>query len=225
MEVIIKQYHAFLQERNYPCVGAKAALAKQQLKCMVAGNLGAGTDDKNILQFLYNFIDDYRKDGSLYHSAAIIFTEPELMSEEFFDTLMWERLQALHDLDSFNYTYDNRVDANPSSPNFSFSIKQEAFFIIGMHKVNSRLSRQFRYPALVFNPHQQFQQLRVLDKYQQMKDIVRKRDIKYSGSVNPMLDDFGRSSEVYQYSGRQYDSNWRCPLIINNGKTDYHPPA
>lgn len=38
----------------------------------------------------------------------------------------------------------------------------------------------------------------------------------YSGSINPMLEDFGTSSEVYQYSGRKYDAEWRCPLKFNN---------
>jgi hypothetical protein len=37
-----------------------------------------------------------------------------------------------------------------------------------------------------------------------------------------MLDDFGRSSEVCQYSGMQYDADWRCPLIIRHGKSEYH---
>ena len=49
-------------------------------------------------------------------------------------------------------------------------------------------------------------------RYEKMKTIVRKRDIVYSGSVNPMLTDFGEASEVYQYSGRKYDSDWKCPL-------------
>jgi hypothetical protein len=41
---------------------------------------------------------------------------------------------------------------------------------------------------------------------------VRKRDIAYSGSINPMLNDFGNASEVYQYSGKQYTSDWVCPF-------------
>jgi hypothetical protein len=55
-----------------------------------------------------------------------------------------------------------------------------------------------------------------------MKTIVRKRDISCSGSVNPMLDDFGHSSEAIQYSGLFNDNQWQCPLTINHGKTGDH---
>ncbi len=105
---------------------------------------------------------------------------------------------------------------NPSAPEFSFSLKEEAFFIIGLHPASSRPARQFKYPALVFNPHLQFEQLREANKYQSIKYAVRKRDIAYSGSINPMLTDFGEASEVYQYSGRKYDEQWQCPLKIKH---------
>ena len=78
------------------------------------------------------------------------------------------------------------------------------------------MSRQFKYPTLVFNPHAQFEQLRKTAKYDKMKLAVRKRDMAYSGSINPMLEDFGKVSEVYQYSGRKYDETWQCPLKINH---------
>jgi FPC/CPF motif-containing protein YcgG len=74
------------------------------------------------------------------------------------------------------------------------------------------------YPALAFNPHAEFQKLRATNHYESMKEIVRKRDIAYSGSINPMLSDFGEASEVYQYSGRNYNEDWKCPLQIQNEK-------
>ena len=82
---------------------------------------------------------------------------------------------------------------------------------------------QFKYPALVFNPHAQFEKLRSTAKYEVMKNTVRKRDIALSGSVNPMLQDFGESSEVYQYSGRKYDADWQCPLKITHAEVKHNP--
>ena len=166
------------------------------------------------------FVDEYRKSKMFYHSAAIIFKAPDFSSEEMYDALMWQRLQALADLDAENYSYDKRVDADPSSAKFSFSIKEEAFYIIGLHANSSRQARQFRYPTLVFNPHSQFEQLRKTARYEPMKNVVRKRDVAYSGSVNPMLEDFGKFSEAYQYSGRLYDDTWQCPLKINHAATE-----
>jgi FPC/CPF motif-containing protein YcgG len=215
---IIEEYHLYLNQRAFPCLGAKAAMAKQQLHCMVADSIDTGSDDTAILKFLYDCVDAYRSDDTRFYSAAIIFKKPLLFDEEIFDRYMWQRLQALHELDSARYAYDKRVDPDPGSAHFSFSLKEEAFFIIGMHALSSRPSRRFRYPTLTFNPHRQFVVLRATNKYESLKDVVRKRDLEFSGSVNPMLDDFGKSSEVYQYSGRHYDHEWRCPLIIKKWK-------
>lgn len=233
---MISEYLSFLNDKAYPCVGAKAALARGQIKCMVAGHMACPKDDGAILQFLYDFVDSYREgirhrdrhgdrhgatDG-LFHSAAVLFTGPEGAGEGLFEGLLWQRLQALADLDAGQYSFDPRVDSDPSAPDFSFSLKEEAFFIIGLHPASSRASRRFKYPVLAFNPHAQFQLLRENDQYESMKTVVRKRDIAYSGSVNPMLEDFGNSSEAAQYSGRQYDSDWQCPLKINHVQSNHN---
>jgi FPC/CPF motif-containing protein YcgG len=209
-------YFAFLNTKSFPCIGAKTALAKQQAICMVVDHMACPKDDSAILQFLYRFVDDYRQSDQIYHSAAIIFEEPVSLTEDIFDKLLWQRLQALSDMDAEKYSFDKRVDSDPSSGNFSFSLKEEAFFIIGLHPGSSRPSRQFNYPTLVFNPHQQFEKLKQTNKYEVMKSTVRKRDLAYSGSINPMLNDFGESSEALQYSGRKYNNQWQCPLHINH---------
>ena len=219
---IIEEYLAYIECREFPCIAAKAALSRQQVKCMVAGNIACPNNDAEILQFLYDFVDVYRSSKEFYHSATIIFSGPEINSEEMFDALLWQRLQALEILDAKKYDYDNRVEADPASAKFSFSIKEEAFYVIGLHPASSRHARQFKYPALVFNPHAQFEQLRASTKFEAMKNTVRKRDLAFSGSVNPMLHDFGESSEVYQYSGRKYDDTWQCPLKITHAKTQHN---
>lgn len=215
-ESIIGEYSEFIKNKDFACVAAKAALAKQQIECFVATHMACPNDDDAILNFLYSFIDKYRRSDELYHSAAVIFQQPSSLSEELFDTLLWQRLQALHDIDSKQFAYDERVNNDPFSSSFSFSLKQEAFFIVGLHPQSSRTTRQFTYPALVFNPHLQFEQLRKTPKYHNLKSAIRKRDIIQSGSINPMLEDFGEASEVFQYSGRKYDNLWQCPLKIKN---------
>ena len=219
-QIIIEEYLSFLKAKDFPCIAAKAALAREQVKCIVVDNMACPKDDAIILQFLYDFVDEYRRTNDFYNTATIIFSAPSTYNEEIFDQLLWKRLQALQILDAENYSYDNRVSANPSSAKFSFSIKQEAFYIIGLHPKSSRLARQFKYAALVFNPHAQFEELKVTAKYDAMKTTVRKRDVLLSGSVNPMLKDFGESSEVFQYSGREYGADWQCPLNITHAKAE-----
>lgn len=219
---IIAQYHAYLSDAAFPCVAAKSALQRDQVACGVFEDMAKDADDQAILDFLYGFVDRYRASKEFFHSAAIIFKTPARMDELQFENLLWQRLQGLADLDARHHAYDPRVDSDPESPNFSFSVKGEAFFVIGIHPGSSRVARQFAYPALVFNPHQQFETLREKNRFDAVKNVVRKRDIALEGSFNPMLDDFGVASEVHQYSGRQHDHAWKCPLIIPHGRTaDY----
>jgi len=219
-ERIRQAYISYIGSKSFACIGAQAALAKDRVTCCVCDNMACPKDDGDILNFLYEFIEGYRNLNGLYYSAVVIFKGPSFINEEQFDRVMWQRLQALSDLDSVNYKYDCRVDSNPSSPNFSFSLKEESLFIIALHPANSRPLRRFNYPALVFNPHHQFEQLRQSGKYEKMKSAVRKRDIAFSGSINPMLKDFGDASEVFQYSGRKYNDTWQCPLKINHKADD-----
>ena len=221
----IEEYLSFLETKDFPCIAAKAAHERHLIKCMVAGNMACPKDDTAILFFLYDFVDTYRNSNEMYNSAAIIFTGPQITGEEMFDALLWQRLQALEILDAENYKYDNRVEADPISAKFSFSIKEEAFYIIGLNAASSRQARRFIHPTLVFNPHAQFEQLRASSKYDAMKSTVRKRDIAFSGSVNPMLQDFGEASEAFQYSGCKYDDQWKCPLKITHATTKNNPSA
>ena len=209
---IIEDFYSFIRNDFFPCVGAKGALAKNNISVMVAEHFGRCDGDKKFLSFAYNFIREYRAANDGFHSLVIIFKEPANIDEAQFEDMMWGRLQSLRDLDATKFAHNKRVSSDPSSPSFSFSIMEEAFFIIALHPFSSRMSRRFSYPALVFNPHAQFEKLRKMGSYERIKKINRTRDIKLSGSFNPMLKDFGEVSEVFQYSGRHYNHQWKCPL-------------
>jgi uncharacterized protein len=211
-EHIINDYLAFLEQREYPCIAAKAALGKGHVQCLVVDDMDSAEEDDLIISFLYDFVDFYRRSNKPYHTAAIIFKGPEIHQEKTFDDLLWKRLSALQTIDRTHFAHDPRVDADPSSAHYSYSLKEEGFFIVGLNPASNRLARRFRYPAIIFNPHAEFEKLRNNHKYEAMKTAVRKRDIHFSGSVNPMLTDFGEESEVFQYSGIQYDLSWQCPL-------------
>ena len=212
-DTVINEYLQFLSNKEFPCVAAKDAMAKNRVKIFVADNIACPKDDEAIVHFLYSFTDFYRNSDKGFYSAAIIFNQKNILEEEMFDTFMWQRLQCISNIDAVKYGYDKRVASNPAGANFSFSLMEEAYFIVGLHPQSSRPARRFAYPTLVFNPHAQFEEMKKDARYEKMKTIVRKRDVAFSGSVNPMLTDFGEASEVYQYSGRNYDSNWKCPFI------------
>ncbi|MGN6490644.1 MAG: guanitoxin biosynthesis heme-dependent pre-guanitoxin N-hydroxylase GntA [Agriterribacter sp.] len=203
---------AFIGNERFPCLMAKSALNNAQLKCITVKHMACPAHDAAVLNFLYQFIEEYKQHQKGYCSAAVIFEQPTAITEDLFERLLWERLQALADMDALHYAYDARVSANPMDNNFSFSLKEEAFYIIGMHPASSRKARRFSHPTLIFNPHAQFELLREANKYERIKSQIRKRDVQLSGSVNPMLADFGNASETLQYSGKLYNGRWKCPL-------------
>jgi len=211
---LIEEFKAFLGEHSFPCVAARDALHKDHIRLMVAEHIACPADDAAILNFLYSFATEYRTAAPCFHSAAVIFKEPGYLDEETFEKIMWQRLSSLRKMDAANYPHDPRVSDDPDSPEFSFSIMEEAFFVLAMHPQSSRKARQFKYTVLVFNPHAQFEKMKETGSYEKMKAVVRKRDLSFSGSVNPMLTDFGERSEAYQYSGKQHEGNWKCPLNI-----------
>lgn len=219
-EHIIQDFRNFIGKEDYPCVAARAALHRDHITALVAVSMANDKDDYAILSFLYQFVEQYRRTQDPWHSAAVIFRSPEVRAINQFEDLLWTRLNALSALDAKKYPFDPRVSSDPSSPDFSFSLGGEAFFVIGMHPESPRPPRRFAYPAIIFNPHEQFEHLREQNRFEKMKNVVRKRDTAYSGSINPMLEDFGTRSEVFQYSGRQYDQKWQCPLHIKHGESD-----
>ncbi len=209
---LISNYIDFLQQRGFPCIAAKAAVAKGHIHCFVAYDIRCEQDDKPIHEFLLAFVDGYRRSAQQFHSAAIIFQHPDSLDDHEFDTYFWKRLSLLNHIDKQLHVPDPRVKNDPRSPHFSFSIGSEAFFVIGLHPRSCRKARRFDYPTIVFNPHAEFEKLRDSGRYQSMKETVRKRDANFSGSVNPLLTDFGDESEVHQYSGVRHSPDWTCPL-------------
>jgi FPC/CPF motif-containing protein YcgG len=118
----------------------------------------------------------------------------------------------MHDLDGTCFSWDARVSADPAHPEFSFSIGGRGFFVVGLNPRASRLARALSQPTLVFNLHEQFDELRARGEFETMKRIIRARDMAYQGSINPVLKDFGQSSEARQYSGRAVPDDWICPF-------------
>ncbi len=207
------RFRAFVGEAGFPCVGAKAALAQDRLDIATAASLvGAGEDDR-LFDALTAFVAGYRRAPGPFHSLAILFSGPDTLDEAAFEAALWSRLQALSDIDADRgHAYDRRVSEDPENPRFSLSLAGEAFFVIGLHPAASRPARRFSTPALVFNPHDQFEHLRRADRYQRLSRQILARDRALAGSDNPMLARFGATSEARQYSGRVVGADWTCPF-------------
>lgn len=198
---------------QFPCVGAKSALANGTLKVVSCLSLNSNWDDLRIHRELLQWAADYRRDKDGLRSLAIVFEGPCGLSEAQFEQAMWERVQSFADKDHWlGQSYDHRVSPDPDDPHFSLSFGGEAFFVVGLHPNASRPARRFANPTLVFNLHDQFERLREEGRYDRMRERILDRDRALAGEVNPMLARHGEISEARQYSGRQVGPDWECPF-------------
>lgn len=208
-----EELRARIAAPDFPCVGAKSALAKGTLKTLVCHSLASGWDDLRIHRELMDWADQYKADPTGLRSLAVVFAQPLALSEAEFERLMWERIQSFSDKDHWlGQPYDHRVSADPGDPHFSLSFGGEAFFVVGLHPHASRPARRFPRPTLVFNLHAQFEALREEGKYERMREKILARDVELAGTINPMLARHGETSEARQYSGRVVEDGWRCPF-------------
>ena len=97
---------------------------------------------------------------------------------------------------------------------FSFSFAGRAFFVVGLSPGGERWARTFPWPTLAFNAHSQFEQLRETGQFERIQAVIRDRDRELEGDLNPNLSNFGEHTEARQYSGREVEADWVCPVVF-----------
>ena len=210
--IVDRALRRHIGSKSFPCVGAKGAFNCNAYRFGLYESMGAQSSTTHLAQHLMQFArdaDDLRGSGQ-FSTFIAVFEAPDVPCEHAFEHLLWRQLKELnaHDVDR----WDASVSHNPSDPDFSFSLGGRAFFVVGLHQYSSRLSRQLPWPTLVFNPHDQFTQLRESGRMAKMQQAIRKRDKALQGSINPNLSDFGDRSDARQYSGRRVDDDWAAPV-------------
>jgi hypothetical protein len=209
---LAERFRTFVQSASFPCVGAKAALSREGMHFVVGRDIRSAWDDLRIYPNLLHLARSYREEPKLFQSLVVLFEEDAKLNEPGFESNLWKRLNSLSQKDEWlGQDVDPRVDHDPESPHFSLSFGGEAFFVVGLHPGASRPARRFERPALVFNLHDQFEQLRAQGRYEKLREAIVERDVALAGSVNPMLARHGAASEARQYSGRVVPDDWKCP--------------
>ena len=208
-----------LQE-GFSCIGAKAAFHAQAYGFAVYSKLGSIDSNTGLCRDLCHFTQSGVAKQNEFATFVSVFRGPLLLDEVQFEELLWRQLHDLHEASRKHFGWDGSVSSNPENPEFSFSFAGRAFYVLGMHPRSSRIARQFPWPALAFNPHEQFERLRTEGKWKRMQRSIRARELVLQGSINPMLNDFGEKSEARQYSGRAVSDDWTPPG--SGGKCPFH---
>lgn len=213
MTDLITRFQHFVRAADFPCVGAKSALAKEQMSFVLARDITSNWDDVRLYPELFSMSQRWAADPKIFQSLIVIFEGPTDLDEAAFERHLWERLQSIADKDAWRGVgYDPDVRPDPEHPHFAFSVGGEAYFVVGLHPRASRPARRFEVPALVFNIRKQFEALRDEGRYEKLRENIIERDVALAGSANPMLARHGEASEARQYSGRRVGENWQCPF-------------
>ncbi len=204
----------FVDDDDFPCVGAKSALAKRHFHFYVASDIRSAWDDLRIHHAISRFVRISHADPSGFWSCVILFEDKSPLTENQFERALWARLQSWSDKDEWlGFEAGADISTDAAAPDFALSFAGEAFFAVGLHPESSRVARRFGSPVIVLNPHAQFKKLRATGRYDKMRKVILDRDEKVAGSINPMLATHGSISEARQYSGRVTGEDWQCPFL------------
>lgn len=205
-------FREFVLDPAFPCLAGKGVVRAGGYALGTYGRLGSQRATRRLGNDLRRFVADTPADARGFRAYVAVFTRTPASDEEEFERQLWHQLQGLESSMGREAPWASGVSDDPEDPAFSFSFAGRALFVVGLHSASSRLARRFRWPTLVFNPHEQFEQLRAAGTYARLQSQVRERDLALQGSLNPNLADFGERSEARQYSGRETGDAWKCPF-------------
>ncbi|ARN76899.1 hypothetical protein BST97_02155 [Nonlabens spongiae] len=198
---------------DHPCVMAQSVFADESVQIHSYGKMDDNVTVNKLSDDLKMYVDKQDPDSKDFESFIAVFRKDKFLNEIHFEEALWKMLYNLRELDKS--PWDPKTSSDTSSNNFSFSLHGTSFYVVGMHPMSSRFARKSPYTMVVFNLHDQFDKLREMNRYKRVRDLIRRRDKHFQGNINPMLEDFGSSSEARQYSGRAVDQDWKCPYSFD----------
>ncbi|MEO6878666.1 MAG: guanitoxin biosynthesis heme-dependent pre-guanitoxin N-hydroxylase GntA [Gemmatimonadaceae bacterium] len=205
------EFAQFAAAPSYPCIGARSAVRRGDCRVEVYGPMDDEHSSRRLASDLATFANRPAAADLRFVAFAAIFLEAAPETELEFERRLWHQLSSLSAHDA-NRSATNSRSADPADPDYAFSLNGTPYFVIGLHPESVRQARRLPWPALVFNPHSQFDRLRADGIFEPMRRTIRSRDLALQGDLNPNLADVGEESEARQYSGRAVEKAWRCPF-------------
>ncbi len=201
-----------ISQKDYPCMPALQSFHQNEYLVGLYRGFETGTDSESLVRDLLYFRQKQKSSASLYMSFWAVFPMQSIRDENEFEGHLWKQLSYLSTIGNANSNWDPQFSSDPEDPRFCFSLNGEALFVVGVSPVASRKARRFPYPSLIFNYYDQFTALSELGKYDNIVRLNRQRELRFSGSLNPMVEKYGDHREAIQFSGRENPSDWKCPF-------------
>lgn len=189
MKKIEQDVRDFISD-DYPCTPAILALKQGSLIIReIDSQIGDCTTD--LREHLDEFIERYEHSKEPYLSLWLSWDTTSLDEAEF-ERRMWVEIKSF-------------------CPSLPVSYRGHQLFIVGLHPGASRKARRFSRCSIVINSFKQFERIEEAGNYKVLVDNIRKRDVKYSGSINPTVEKYADVWEEVQFSGRENDDDWEIP--------------
>jgi len=118
---LIGRFEAFIAAESFPCVGAKSALSRGQIIYRIENTLRGGPAASTVAA-LQQFSHEYDRDSPLFQSVVVLFRQPGTLTEDAFESVLWQYLDSMHHADAVHHAWDPRVSKDPKSADFSFSV-------------------------------------------------------------------------------------------------------
>lgn len=212
IRVFQKKIEDFILQEGYPCIAARTSINSKAFAFGIFDKMDCWRTDGELAHGLTRYLHEMATKPSNYLTYIAIFEFDGFQDEKQYETAMWSLLNRLALLSDKHFPWPEKVSDDPADTQFAYSFGGRAFYLVGMHPKSSRKARRFPYTAIAFNLHSQFEALRKKHRYGRIKQVIRKNDLRFSGSINPMLSDFGKGLEAPQYSGRAVSPQWECPF-------------
>ncbi len=98
MELVHDSFRALMLSHSFSCVGAKAAVHKGDYRMGMYGQMNTPEAAAGLAHDLFAFVQERPHMGSSFTTFIASFAEPHPVDELHFEQLLWQQLQALHDL-------------------------------------------------------------------------------------------------------------------------------
>ena len=203
---------ALVGQKFYPCVAAVQSVAKKDYVVHEAREFGTGVDRDGIRKAICDYLRSWMKTRSTTYTLWLTYPNDQVTTEDEFEQRMWSQLSNFTSLEEREQDWAPGWSQDPKDPNFTLCIGGQAFFVVGLHPLSSRPARRFPYPAIVLNAFEQFEDLTRQGAYEAMVEKNRQREIRFSGDLNPMVEEHGDKWESIQFSGKTNSSDWKCPF-------------
>jgi FPC/CPF motif-containing protein YcgG len=205
------QWRGLMLSEHFPCLGGAAAIRTECYRFSVYPPLGSTEAVRDCAADLAAFQAEAPADTQPIAVHVATFDGPVSAGEEDFERRLWRQLQAMYRIDQQRAGTAEPAPVMLDEADDGLPLGDRTYFVVGLHPAASRWARRFAWPTLVFNALTHDALLRRRGQYERMQHVIRRRDTRLQGVLNPAVD----LPQLAQFAGRDVQGDWQCPVEVD----------